>query len=102
MAEYTETQKTSFKDQWAVMRRRDPITAAPVVIFFGSLVSFLANKDPVRWFGVPAEYALIALFVLAMGAVVFSLHTWRCPACRRMLGTEMTPRFCSKCGIALK
>ena len=102
MAEYTEKQKAFFKEQWAAMRRRDPVTAAPVVIFFGALGLFLARKNHDAWLGVPADWALIALFVLAMGAVVFSLQTWRCPACRRMLGTEMTPRFCSKCGIALR
>jgi fatty acid desaturase len=102
MTEYTEEQKASFKEQWAAMRRRDRIRAAPVVIFFAALGVFLARKNQGLWLGVPAEWALTVLFVLAIGSVIFSLRNWRCPACRRMLGSEMSPRFCSKCGIALK
>ena len=102
MAEYTDEQKAIFKERWAAMRRRDRLTAAPVVIFFGSLGLFLAQNTQGTWLGVPAEWVLIALFVLAIAATIFSLQNWRCPACRRMLGTEMSPRFCSKCGIALK
>jgi hypothetical protein len=102
MTEYTEEQKASYKVQWAAMRRRDRITAAPIVIFFGAVGVFLAKKNQGLWLGVPAEWVLTVLSVLAIGAAILSLQNWRCPACRRMLGSEMSPRFCSKCGIALK
>jgi len=33
---------------------------------------------------------------------VFSLYNWRCPACNKYLGKQRSPKYCSKCGVALQ
>ena len=35
-------------------------------------------------------------------ACVFSLWNWRCPACGRWLGNQLSPARCRKCGVNLQ
>lgn len=101
MIEYTDEQKASFKQQWATMRRRQYIAAVPFLMFFGAFFAFAARSGDAV---VTASDGLMLglLLALVVGSTIFSLQNWRCPACRRILGSEVNPRFCSKCGVALK
>jgi rubrerythrin len=42
------------------------------------------------------------IVALVVGALVFSLKNWRCPACDKYLGKGISPSFCPKCGVALQ
>jgi hypothetical protein len=101
MTEYTDAQKAHFKQQWAAMRRRQYIAVLPFLVFFGSIAILGVRKGDAV---VTASDGLVLALLLALvvGSSVLALQNWRCPACRRVLGSEANPRFCSKCGIALK
>ncbi len=51
------------------------------------------------------EGSLLLIVLAGVGLLVafaFSFKNWRCPSCQKYLGKAMNPRFCSKCGVALK
>lgn len=99
MSEYTEAQKAYFKQQWALIRRRQYIAALPFFVFFGSMAILNARKGDAV---VTASDGLVLVLLLALvvGSIVFALQNWRCPACRRILGSEVNPRFCLNAACA--
>lgn len=98
--QYTEQQKDEFRQEFARRRKRQLMLAVPIIglfvlkIFFrtggkgGALYEFLNSEIPI--------FILIALII---GALLFSLKNWRCPACNAYLGRDASPRFCPKCGV---
>ena len=45
---------------------------------------------------------LIYFIAALQRAILFSLYNWRCPACSKYLGKQRSPKYCSKCGVALQ
>ncbi len=43
-----------------------------------------------------AQIALIAVFI------GFSAFNWRCPSCKKYLGTDINRRICKQCGTRLR
>ncbi|MBM4135590.1 MAG: hypothetical protein FJ241_02040 [Nitrospira sp.] len=43
-----------------------------------------------------AQIVLIAAFI------GFSAYNWRCPSCKKYLGTNINKRICKKCGTRLR
>jgi hypothetical protein len=99
--EHTEQQEAEFRQQFSIRRKRQIILAIPLVAL---MVGFavLTDEGSGTIAGLPPSVAGPGLIVLVAGAVVFSLKNWRCPACDRYLGKGMSPRFCPKCGVALR
>lgn len=98
---YTPQQKAEFRAEFAVRRRRRWLGVA--VILVAVVVMVLAGRRPggtVLGIG-PATWQPIGI-VVVLGAVIFSLINWRCPACGRYLGRTFNPAFCPRCGIALR
>jgi len=97
---YTAEQEMEFKRQFAVRRKRQLILVIPfVLIFIASIAA--RNGHGLEALGLPAEVYGGAVIVFAIGALLFSLRNWRCPACNRYLGRGINPRFCAKCGVGL-
>lgn len=48
----------------------------------------------------PAAFVLELILIAAF--VLFSALNWRCPACGRYLGPNISPRGCRKCGARLR
>ena len=99
--EFTETQKQEFKNRFALRRRRQLLLSCPLII----LVILFATVDESA--GLVLGYVPVSIFtpvfILAIaGLLIFSLKNWRCPACNKYLGKTFNPRFCSKCGAALR
>jgi peptidoglycan/LPS O-acetylase OafA/YrhL len=94
--EYTEEQLVAFKAEFAKRQRRQLAVAA--VIFAGAiLVMIMRNRSPLE------SPVGLALLIGAMAAIlIFTLQNWRCPACEKYLGKGGFPRFCPRCGVALK
>ena len=94
--EYTQEQLAGFKVEFAKRQRRQLAVAA--VIFAGAIATMiLRNRSP---FASPVGFTLL---VAAFAAIlVFSFQNWRCPACEKYLGKGGFPRFCPRCGVALK
>jgi len=98
---YTHAQQEEFQRQFGLRRRRQLLLAIPFIpILIGVLVIRESGNGAV--FGVPAEVWGPAFFLFAIGALLFSLWNWRCPACQKYLGKGISPRFCPKCGVALQ
>ena len=100
--EYTEQQKATFKQQFAERRKRQIILAVPLVLLFLALSFLTDEKNRVALPGVPAAMVGPLLVAAVVGALLFSLRNWRCPACDKYLGKGISPRFCPKCGVALQ
>jgi hypothetical protein len=65
-------------------------------------VIFAADKQAGTVLGFPLIVVGPLFLVLIIGALVFSLKNWRCPACDRYLGKVWNPRHCHSCGVALR
>ena len=94
--EYTREQLAGFKAEFARRQKRQIAVAA--IIFAGAIsLMILRNRSPVTS---PVGFVL---FVGAFAAIlIFSFQNWRCPACEKYLGKGGFPRFCPRCGVALK
>lgn len=95
--EYTEGQKMDFRKSFAERRRRQMMISVPVFLVILGVV--LMQKRGEGFFGIEAGSLVTFLFLAIAGAIVFSLWNWRCPACRRYLGKQMSPKYCSGCGV---
>ena len=97
--QYTESQQAEFKQQFSTRRRNQIVLAVPLIAVI-LLLALSEEKESIL--GVPFSIVGPAAIVLIIGAVVFSLYNWRCPACNRYLGRTISPRFCAKCGVELR
>lgn len=96
-----EGQDSGIRKSFAARRRRQLMLSAPMfLLMFG--VIFLEKKGQDALFGVEVDSLVIFLFLTIAAAIVFSLWNWRCPACRGYLGKQISPRFCSRCGVELQ
>ena len=46
-------------------------------------------------------YAFPLPFLIGLLFIVSAWITWRCPACRHTLMGDLSPSYCSRCGIEL-
>jgi len=98
---YTSEQEAEFKRQFAARRKRQITLAVPLI---GAIiaVALLGDSDQQEFLGLPSAAWGAGFFLLVAGALIFSFRNWRCPACDRYLGKQMSPKFCSKCGVVLQ
>ena len=99
--EYTEQQKQDFKKQFADRRRMQLMVSGPLIILIILFATVNENTGLVLGI-IPISIFTPILIVAVVGAIIFSLKNWRCPACNKYLGKAFNPRFCSKCGIGLR
>jgi hypothetical protein len=100
--EHTEQEKAAFKEQFGLRRKRQIILAIPLVALIVAFSVLADEQTGGSMLGLPIAVVGPAFAVLVVGAIVFSLRNWRCPACDRYLGKGINPRFCPKCGAALQ
>ena len=100
--EYTNEQRESFKREFAVRRKRQIIVAVPVVALFVGFAALTDERNKALLASGRFEILVAAFLTILFGVVIFSVRNWRCPACDRYLGKGMGPRFCPKCGVALR
>jgi hypothetical protein len=97
--EYTDQQRAEFKDAYAEQFRKRLVM---MVIFLAALAALALTDDGATLFGLSDEvlgpFALVAM----VGAMIFSVRNWNCPACNRGLGRAFNPKHCPKCGIELR
>ena len=99
--EYGEQQQHEFKSEFAARRRRQLMVAGPLIIL--TVLFVTANESTGLVLGsIPISVLLPVFIVAVIGAVVFSLKNWRCPACNKYLGKAFNPSFCPKCGVGLR
>lgn len=98
---YTSEQEAEFKTQFAARRKRQIILAVPLIAAVIAM-AFVSESGPQELFGISSAVWGVMFLVLVAGALIFSFRNWRCPACDRYLGKQMSPKFCSKCGVVLQ
>lgn len=98
---YTPQQEIEFKQTFARRRRLQWVVTIPfAVALFSTLI--LSQRNGEAPFGLPPAVLLPTCVVAAGAMFAFSLRNWRCPACNRYLGREASPKYCSRCGAALR
>jgi protein-S-isoprenylcysteine O-methyltransferase Ste14 len=98
---HSEHQKLELKEQFKQRRSRQLIMVLPVLVMMG--VFFWLSKHPnASLAGLPPSTLSGVGIVVVVGALIFSLVNWRCPACNGYLGKGISPRFCRKCGFQLQ
>src|SRR5262245_47681615 len=100
--EYSEQQKASFKEQFAVRRKRQIMLAVPLIVVIIAVAVATDERNGGAVLGIPGSVIGPLFLVFVVGAIAFSLQNWRCPACNKYLGKGIGPRFCPKCGVALQ
>jgi hypothetical protein len=100
--EYTEQQKAEFRNLFKVRRKNQIVVAVIAIAFMVPL--FLAREQPAvpTVMGIPAQAYFIVFGLVIVGSLAFSLKNWRCPACSKYLGKNVSPRFCPGCGVSLQ
>lgn len=83
--------------EFQVRRTRQLIATVPAVL--AVLPLGLMDKGQESFAGIPASVLLPVCLVVLFACIAFSLWNWRCPSCRRYLGKQFNPAFCSGCGV---
>lgn len=101
MTTYTREQQMEFKERFRSRRKRQIILAVP---FIGVVLAVFLTRHSKGQdvYGIPLEVWGPVFLLLVLGALVFSFLNWRCPACDRYLGRDISPRFCTQCGVELR
>ena len=99
--EHTEEQKAQVRTLFAIRRRRQLLLSLPLFVLIMGF-AFLENGETGAIFGIPASMTIPGILAVVVGAILFSLYNWRCPACNKYLGKQRSPQYCSKCGVALQ
>ena len=99
--EYTEEQKSQFKATYASRRKRQLAVSAPLVVLVLGFV-FMEDRLAGAVRGTSSAVAVPLFLIVILGALVFSLRNWRCPACGKYLGHSFNPKHCQSCGVALR
>ena len=94
--EYTQEQLAGFKAEFAKRQKRQLAVAG--IIFAGAIsMMILRHRSPLE-----SPVGLVLLIGAMAAILIFSFQNWRCPACEKYLGKGGFPRFCPRCGVALK
>jgi len=98
--QYTDQQRTAFKDAYAKRLRKQLIM---IVLLFAVMMPLPFIEDNATYFGLSgAVLGPTVLVVIAIGWVTFHGRNWRCPACDEYLGRAFNPKHCRSCGIELR
>jgi len=99
--QYTDRQQMEIRALFALRRRRQLLISLPLIALIVGFV-FLEKGNTGTFLGIPATMVFPGFLAMVAGAFVFSLYNWRCPACNKYLGKQRSPKYCSKCGVALQ
>jgi hypothetical protein len=87
------------KSEFKATRKKQLIWTLPVLPLMLVMLFWGDKKPGINILGIP----LIAItLVVVVMSLIFSLLNWRSPACKRYLGKQINPKYCSKCGVELR
>src|SRR5688572_26933144 len=92
--------ESDLRQEFARRRTRQLLIVIPVLAAIFAMRS--AGDSGEGMFGMPSSVVIAIGFAMVIGALVFTIYNWRCPACSKYLGRGINPSFCSKCGFKLK
>lgn len=83
------------------VRQTRQIIAIAVALFFVLLLAVISKRPDL--FGNFSKGSLTALQVLLVIVFIsFTAFNWRCPSCRKYLGSNIHRRVCKRCGARLR
>ena len=98
---YTDDQKRSFKNTYAMRRKRQIIASSTLIIFVAGYI-LGKDKEAGTILDIPIEYSIPIFLVIIISGLIFSFKNWRCPACNKYLGKVINPKYCHSCGEELR
>lgn len=97
----TKDQILAIIQEFKKRRRRQLMVLVPVILAIGAGV-IAEDTDLLDRIGIPMNTFGPVFFAVILGMIGFSFYNWRCPQCRKYLGRDINPRFCTKCGAQLR
>lgn len=83
------------------VRQTRQIIAIAAALFFVLLIAVLYKRPDL--FGNFSQYSLAVLQVMLIIVFFnFTAFNWRCPSCRKYLGSNINKRVCRRCGVRLQ
>ena len=98
---YTDAQTTAIRRAFSKRRRKQLVLIALLAPLIVAAVAYQRGVAATI-FGISPHVAAPIFLALVVGALLFSLRNWRCPACSRYLGSGINPKHCPHCGVALR
>lgn len=96
---YSEKQKAEFRARFI---RKQRYQVACLVPLAGAVALVVMGSPFVPDIGVNAVITIaLGAVVLVLSGVGCSWLVWRCPACGRYLGRNLSPKLCPHCGVPL-
>ena len=86
--------------EFGVRQSRQFLAIAVALILLLLLTLIYKRTD---LFGTLSKDHIFAAQVVVIAAFIgFSAFNWRCPSCRKYLGTDIARRICRRCGTRLR
>lgn len=83
------------------IRQNRQIIAMAITMFLVLLFAVLYKRPD--YFGEFSKDTLVGLQILLISAFAgFTAINWRCPSCKKYLGSDIFKRTCKKCGTELR
>lgn len=83
-------------------RRRIRLVGAALLLAVIVSFQFGLDEEMQELFGVGRPLPAVVFLLSVVIALGTQYGSWRCPRCRRYLGSALNPAFCSGCGVALR
>lgn len=86
--------------EFGVRQNRQFLAIAVTLVLLLFLTLIYRRTD---LFGELSKQTILAAQVVVIAAFIgFSAFNWRCPSCKKHLGTDISRRICRKCGTRLR
>lgn len=95
---YTEKQRAEFKAAFIQKRRYQVAGLVPLA---GTVLLGVLSVRYVPDLAAESGTIAFGMLGLVLAAAVFAWFNWRCPACAKFLGWDLSPSECRSCRVAL-
>ena len=83
------------------LRKSRQFVAIATALLLTIFLALLHNRPDL--FGQLPKKTILGLQLIVIAAFIgFSSSNWRCPACKKYLGTDINRHICGKCGTRLR
>ena len=96
---YSEKQKAQFKSKFIQKKQYQMALLVPVG---GAVFMLLRAERYASELSLQPQVMALGTAALLLAAAAFYWLNWRCPACKKYLGTGLNPSHCPKCRVELR